>query len=227
MTQQFSKYEAEQILGLTGSYSKQSLRKTYLRMMREWHPDVATAHGHDPIEAEAKTKKINEAFEVLNDSFPANASTVQCDSAPAPGSSKEPPSPGKRAYAKYAAEREAEAAEEEARNPWSVHTDPSHAAEPPKPRNVSAARIYTGIITSPTFRKLFVLGMGPHLVWVASLLAFTVVTALLTGGLAIAFGELILVFGIGADILFGFGAECVTSFADVWAVNKAVKQAGK
>lgn len=83
MAQTISKYEAEKLLELSGTYDKRILKKAYVTKVRTCHPDVAKAHGLDPDEAERITKKVNEAFVVLSGLFNESVTSVTCDTEPA------------------------------------------------------------------------------------------------------------------------------------------------
>ena len=51
------------ILGVTGDTDEKGIRQAYRKLARQWHPDVNPGDS----EAEAKFKRINEAYEVLSD----------------------------------------------------------------------------------------------------------------------------------------------------------------
>src|SRR5215472_5281743 len=52
-----------QILGVPRGASEADIKKTFRKLAREYHPDVAK----DKKKAEEKFKEINEAYEVLSD----------------------------------------------------------------------------------------------------------------------------------------------------------------
>ena len=52
-----------ELLGVPKDASQAELKKAFRRLARKYHPDVAEDQG----DAEEKFKKINEAYEVLND----------------------------------------------------------------------------------------------------------------------------------------------------------------
>lgn len=68
MAQTFSKEEAEQILGLTGSYTLKDMQAAYRQKIRRAHPDV----GGSVEEA----TRINAAKEILESLFAANKDRV-------------------------------------------------------------------------------------------------------------------------------------------------------
>ena len=102
MAQTISKYEAERILELSGTYDKRILKKAYVTKVRTCHPDVAQAHGLDPDEAERITKKVNEAFVVLSGLFNESVTSVTCDTEPSHASASSTTSGSSRASASSA-----------------------------------------------------------------------------------------------------------------------------
>jgi preprotein translocase subunit Sec63 len=56
---------AYQILGVEIEASPQMIRRAYLELVRLWHPDRYADEPARRHEAEATTKRINEAYEVL------------------------------------------------------------------------------------------------------------------------------------------------------------------
>jgi len=56
---------AYQILGVEIEASPQAIRRAYLGLVRVWHPDRYSGEPARRHEAEAVTKRINEAYEVL------------------------------------------------------------------------------------------------------------------------------------------------------------------
>ena len=52
--------ECYKILGVSPQASQEEIKIAYQKLIRQWHPDV----NKDP-KAEEKTKKINEAYEIL------------------------------------------------------------------------------------------------------------------------------------------------------------------
>src|SRR4051812_13507566 len=61
MAVQFKDYY--DVLGVTRGASEDEIRKTFRKLARQYHPDVAK----DKKTAEEKFKEINEAYEVLSD----------------------------------------------------------------------------------------------------------------------------------------------------------------
>lgn len=80
------KREHEQVLGLVGSYDKNSLRKAYLAKVKEWHPDAARRTGKSDEESNQMMAKINQAFVDLTGLIAGPSTTVQCEAASHAGS---------------------------------------------------------------------------------------------------------------------------------------------
>ena len=76
-----TKYAAEHLLGLTGSYNKLDLNQAFREKVRKYHPDLAAAHGEDPIVAGELMTQINEAKSYLEPMFEHNE-TITCSSTP-------------------------------------------------------------------------------------------------------------------------------------------------
>ena len=78
---EMTKYAAEHLLGLTGSYNKLDLNQAFREKVRKYHPDLAAAHGEDPIVAGELMTQINEAKSYLEPMFEHNE-TITCSSTP-------------------------------------------------------------------------------------------------------------------------------------------------
>jgi len=64
--------KAKEILCINGILDSKTLKSMYLKLIKEWHPDV-----HQTKEAEEKTKEINEAYEVLKNSISNDSETFE------------------------------------------------------------------------------------------------------------------------------------------------------
>lgn len=69
---EMTKYTAEHLLGLTGSYDKQDFNRAYRAKVKEYHPDLAASRGEDPIAAEELMTQVNAAREYLAPLFDYN-----------------------------------------------------------------------------------------------------------------------------------------------------------
>ena len=256
---QSEKYEYEHLLGLTGTYDKQILKKAYLKCVREWHPDLASRNGHTNEEASEMTKKINNAFVELSNLLVGSASTVACETAPgatdsqstgasyatdqttgarrtSTGTSASHATTGSRSTASSSSSstrdtgsgRTTAAGAGKARGAATEAEENPYEAQPrgSMPRNMAAAMRYTRIVTSSSFIKWFVAGIGPHIVFAVAALVLLALLGVCISGLYGVGGILLMVrllpFAIIYDIITGKGAEMVGSVADIWAVNKAV-----
>ncbi len=57
---------ALEMLGLKANYTEEQLKRSYRRLMKEYHPDLYTTKTKaEQLSAESKTKEINEAYEML------------------------------------------------------------------------------------------------------------------------------------------------------------------
>lgn len=233
------KYDAEKLLSLTGTYDKKSLKKSYLDQVREWHPDVAAAHGHTADEAEEMTKRINNAFVALMTQFDGDVATIQCEPSPDASASAGPSATrGATAGASRQASTGGHARGDGGNVSGSASPDPATDQGPygqayapagrgATPRDMDAAVRYTRIVTDSSYVKWFVSGIGPHVVWAAASLAFLLACGVMMtgvfGGAGIAMCAQLLPIFVVYDVATGRGAELVLSVADIWAVNKAVR----
>lgn len=64
-----TKKRAEEVLELTGEYTKSDLRKAFANQARCYHPDVASQHGIDEENANDLMTEVNAAFKYLSDFF--------------------------------------------------------------------------------------------------------------------------------------------------------------
>ena len=64
-----TKKRAEEVLELTGEYTKSDLRKAFANQARHYHPDVASQHGIDEENANDLMTEVNAAFKYLSDFF--------------------------------------------------------------------------------------------------------------------------------------------------------------
>lgn len=64
-----TKKSAEQVLGLSGDYTRADLRQAYKRQALLCHPDVAQRHGMDPETAGDLMVDVNVAFKTLSALF--------------------------------------------------------------------------------------------------------------------------------------------------------------
>lgn len=247
--EQHEKYEYERLLGLAGTYDKKSLKKAYLKCVREWHPDLAAKNGHTEEEASEMTKRINNAFVELSGLLPDAASTVTCETSPgttatgsrgatagtgsATGSSSRATGSATSATASPTSTATAQggraATATDSRDPYDVTPgEPTRGSQPrgAVPRNMAAAMRYTRIVTSSAFVRWFVAGIGPHVVFALATLALLALLGVCISGLYGLGGIILMVrllpFAIIYDVITGKGAEMVGSVADIWAVNKAV-----
>lgn len=213
------KCDAERILALTGTYDKGTLKKAYLDQVRQWHPDVAKAKGHDPAEAEAMTKRINQAFVALMTLFDGDTATVKCGEFP-----EDARNHGTYQTAGATTSHVADGTQAYGQPYQDVDTQQGRGAVP---RNMAAAVRYTRIVTDSNYVRWFVSGIGPHVVWALLSLAFLLfcgltMTGVFGAGGIVMFAKLLPVFVI-YDVATGRGAAVVGSIADIWAVNRAVK----
>lgn len=56
--------EAYKLFGISTNSTPADIKKTYRRLVKEWHPDVS---GKDKQTSEQMMSRINEAFRVLTD----------------------------------------------------------------------------------------------------------------------------------------------------------------
>lgn len=64
-----TKRRAEEVLELTGTYTKGDLRKAFAKQARFYHPDVARQHGIDEENANELMGEVNAAFKYLSEFF--------------------------------------------------------------------------------------------------------------------------------------------------------------
>ena len=64
-----TKRRAEEVLELTGAYTKGDLRKAFAKQARFYHPDVARQHGIDEENANELMGEVNAAFKYLSEFF--------------------------------------------------------------------------------------------------------------------------------------------------------------
>lgn len=208
-TNTMGKEQAERIIGLSGRYDKQQLRKAYLKMMSEWHPDVAAAHGHDPVEAEGRTKQLNEAFVTLNALFKDGVATIECDPEHAAGVH------GPATGAAGAGD--------------AGHAAAASPAARPAARPSAASIRYTQIVSNPLYVRLFLSGAIPHAIWAAiSVATMMFVCSLLGDGwLSLFLGGAWVVpaASVAIDLAFGVGRNFVAELADLFAIRRAVRSA--
>ena len=69
---EMNKQDAEKVLGLTGTYTKQEVRATYRKLSMSYHPDHAASSGLDDDDATAKMQDINEAYQRIMQAFSSN-----------------------------------------------------------------------------------------------------------------------------------------------------------
>ena len=252
--EQHEKYEYEHLLGLTGTYDKKSLKKAYLKCVREWHPDLAAKNGHTDEEASEMTKKINNAFVELSGLLHDSTDTVACETSPTttssrgtsastgPATSTAGNATGHSPYGTTSAygtspRATATAGTRDGKTATAAGTGNTYTTVPDEgssepqprgavPRNMAAAMRYTRIVTSSTFVKWFVAGLGPHIMFALASLVLLVLLGVCISGLYGLGGIVLMVrllpFAIIYDVITGKGAEMVSSLADIWAVNKAV-----
>ena len=80
MNASMSKYEAEHVLGLTGSYTRADVRKAQGKLSKAFHPDVAERHGMTKEQAQERMLAVNNAFKVLMTLFADDPKrVVACD----------------------------------------------------------------------------------------------------------------------------------------------------
>jgi DnaJ like chaperone protein len=64
--------DAYKTLGVDASMNLDEIKKTYRKLVREYHPDIISAHGADEDyikKATAKMQEINEAYELIKSKF--------------------------------------------------------------------------------------------------------------------------------------------------------------
>ncbi len=69
-TQSMSLEEACKVLGVNESDDMNSIKKTYRKLVRQYHPDIIKSQDRDEAyieEATAKTQEINQAYEIIKD----------------------------------------------------------------------------------------------------------------------------------------------------------------
>lgn len=69
MHQDMTKENAEQILGLPQTYDQDTLRKTYTKLARVYHPDRAAESGLTQAQAQASMVQVNKAYQFLRGQF--------------------------------------------------------------------------------------------------------------------------------------------------------------
>lgn len=234
------KRACEQLLGLTGTYDKKKLKKAYYAKIQEWHPDLASRNGHSQDEANAMTAKINDALVKLTGILPNSASTATCEPEPsaagaATGASTSRATTGQTRQQTTGASRQSTSAYDAAPagSYESYDYDDGYGTEERQPRgavprNMAAARRYTNIVTDSGFIRLFVSGIGPHVLWaVLSLAVLAIIGATAFGAYGpsgILLTTRLLPIAVLYDIATGGGAEVIRSIGDMWAVNKAVRE---
>jgi tetratricopeptide (TPR) repeat protein len=62
---------ALEVLGLKNNTTQEEIKKSYRKLVKIWHPDRFT-ETHQKLEAEAKLKQINEAYEALESYQPSS-----------------------------------------------------------------------------------------------------------------------------------------------------------
>lgn len=75
------KYEAEQLLGLSGTYTKRELSAAYRAKVKEYHPDMVKNRGGDIKSAEETMIRINDANKTLKELLYFE-DKIECSSAP-------------------------------------------------------------------------------------------------------------------------------------------------
>jgi len=68
--QTMSTEEAYKILGVNETDDMNSIKKTYRKLVREYHPDIIKSQNKDETyieEATAKTQEINQAYQIIKD----------------------------------------------------------------------------------------------------------------------------------------------------------------
>lgn len=68
--QTMSPQKAYEILGVNANDDMNSIKKTYRKLIREYHPDIISSQNKDESyieEATAKTQEINQAYQVIKD----------------------------------------------------------------------------------------------------------------------------------------------------------------
>lgn len=68
--QTMSNEEAYKVLGVNESDDMNTIKKTYRKLVREYHPDIIKSQNKDETyieEATAKTQEINQAYQVIKD----------------------------------------------------------------------------------------------------------------------------------------------------------------
>jgi DNA topoisomerase IA len=63
------------LLGVTPNSTKEDIRKAYIREIKKWHPDKFQNEPEKASEALAKSKELNEAYELLKDYDASTAKT--------------------------------------------------------------------------------------------------------------------------------------------------------
>lgn len=82
-----SKRRAEEVLELTGTYTKAQLRKAYAEQAMKYHPDKVQSSGMSQENANEIMSDVNKAFKYLNEFFKDNPDAVMtcsADDAPDP-----------------------------------------------------------------------------------------------------------------------------------------------
>lgn len=82
-----SKRRAEEVLELTGTYTKAQLRKAYAEQAMKYHPDKVQSSGMSQENANEIMSDVNKAFKYLNEFFkddPDAVMTCSTDDAPDP-----------------------------------------------------------------------------------------------------------------------------------------------
>lgn len=79
-----SKYEAEQLFGLSGEYTRADLRREYRTLMKVMHPDAVAASGENDVgTATRRAANINSAYSLLDGLFDGRDDiTMKCDEHP-------------------------------------------------------------------------------------------------------------------------------------------------
>ncbi len=119
MEQIVTRWQAEQLLGLTAPYTRSELRSRARALYKEWHPDAAAAHGHtDPLEAAGMFDCVHDAEEILLPLFEGMAADWRLTPADAGGFTPDPYDPYAGSYDEadydaYAYETSAGTAEED------------------------------------------------------------------------------------------------------------------
>ena len=129
-----SRREAESILGLTGTYTKQAARTAYRKLSMSYHPDRAATSGIDSDSATVKMQDINEAYQRIMRAFNSNG-TDKLTAEDAAYEERRAAEEAKRA----AEEEEARERDERAREAWEARRPPFDP-RPPEERARARAK---------------------------------------------------------------------------------------